>query len=486
MELSARTKIDDLLKKYPFLTDFLVARAPQFKLLQSTLMRKTVGKVATLSQVSAMGGIDLDQLLSGIAGKIRTETGEEVVISTEGPEMSAGPGRHEVLKGIIRDLHKGVDITILKKRFHDLIKDIDPSEIAKMEQKLIEEGMPESEIKRLCDVHVAVFKESLEKKAAPTPPPGHPVHTFMKENRAAEEILNKAALILNKICDSRDTELFIQYQKELEGLLEDLASINLHYLRKENQLFPVLETHGITGPSEVMWAIHDDVRTMLKNAKRQVAETRVPEALTTIQDLLKAVNDMIYKEEHILFPMAMEMLSEADWLKAGKGEEEIGYAWIRPEKGWMPGAETVSLRDVARASGEGLNLKTGRLTPEQVNLVLTHLPIELSFVNEHDEVEYYSQTRERIFPRSPGVIGRKVQNCHPPKSLHMVQKILDEFRAGKKDVADFWIQMNDRFIYIRYFSVRDSEGNYKGTLEAVQDVTDIRNLTGEKRLLDWN
>ena len=132
-----------------------------------------------------------------------------------------------------------------------------------------------------------------------------------------------------------------------------------------------------------------------------------------------------------------------------------------------------------------LNLDTGQLTAEQVNLMLTHLPVDLSFVNENDEVIYYSNTEDRIFPRSPGIIGRRVQNCHPPKSVDMVKKILDEFKAGNKDTADFWIQMRGRFIFIRYFAVRDSKGTYKGCLEVSQDVTGIRGLQGQKRLLDW-
>ena len=196
------------------------------------------------------------------------------------------------------------------------------------------------------------------------------------------------------------------------------------------------------------------------------------------------VNDMIYKEEHILFPMALETLSEEDWAKVRKGEEEVGYAWIKPETQWKATAESFQQSLLAEKIGS-LNLDTGQLTPEQVNLMLTHLPVDISFVNEHDEVAYYSASPERIFPRSPGVIGRKVQNCHPPKSMDSVQKILDAFRAGKKDVADFWIQMQGKFILIRYFAVRDADGKYRGCLEVSQDVTSIRRLEGQKRLLDW-
>jgi DUF438 domain-containing protein len=488
MELSGQTKIDDVLKTYPFLMDFFIQRSPKFKMLQSTVMRKTVGKVAPLSHVAHIGGIELELLLSEIAAEIKKTTGEEVVISKEkdpsGPVEDAET-RQEILKDIIRDLHKGVDMAVLKQRFYELIKDIDATEIAKMEQKLMEEGMPESEIKRLCDVHVEVFKEALGEQEVPSAPPGHPLHTFMKENRIAEGIAQEMKGILETLCDTPEKEVFRQYKKGLLKLIDRLSDVNLHYLRKENQLFPVLELHGISGPSEVMWAIHDDIRQTLKYARAQVSELQVPLVYGTIKYLLQSVVDMIYKEEHILFPMSIEMLTDSDWVKVKQGEEEIGYAWTGPEEGWSPGVKVLPSGEKPAASG-ALSMNTGHLTLEQINLLLTHLPVDISFVDEKDEVAYYSATKERLFPRSPGVIGRKVQKCHPPKSFYMVQKILDEFRAGKRDVADFWIQMKGRFIHIRYFAVRDAHGNYRGTLEVTQDVTDIRKLEGEQRLLDWD
>ena len=488
MELSGKTKIDDVLKAYPFLMDFFIQRSPKFKMLQSTVMRKTVGKVAPLSHVAHIGGIELDLLLSEIAAEIKKTTGEEVVISKEtGPSgpVEDAETRQEILKDIIRDLHKGVDMAVLKQRFYELIKDIDATEIAKMEQKLMEEGMPESEIKRLCDVHVEVFREALGEQKVPSALPGHPLHTFMKENRIAEEIAQEMKGILETLCDTSEKEVFRQHKKNLLELIDRLSDVNLHYLRKENQLFPVLELHGISGPSEVMWAIHDDIRQTLKYARAQVSELQVPLVYGTIKYLLQSVLDMIYKEEHILFPMSIEMLTDSDWVKVKQGEEEIGYAWTGPEEGWRPGVKTLPSEEKPAVSG-ALSMNTGHLTLEQINLLLTHLPVDISFVDEKDEVAYYSATKERLFPRSPGVIGRKVQKCHPPKSFYMVQKILDEFRAGKRDVADFWIQMKGRFIHIRYFAVRDSQGNYKGTLEVTQDVTDVRKLEGEQRLLDWD
>lgn len=506
MELSPKTKIDDLLSSYPFLLEFFLAKSPKYKLLQSSVSRKTIGKVASLAQVASIGGLPIDQLLSDIATEIGDKTGEEVTAETgnAGEEAPAGPdeagaggaapeermARQEILKDIIRDLHNGEDMEILKQRFHDLIKDIDASEIAAMEQGLIAEGMPESEIKRLCDVHVEVFQESLESQAVPGTPPGHPVHTFMLENRAAEEIAAEITQILDKAEGLGDEAFFRQYGDELQQLIERLSEIDLHYLRKENQLFPLLEEHEITGPSQVMWALHDDIRDAIRTTRGEIAASQWHKASNTIRYVVKSIVDMIYKEENILFPMAMGTLSGSDWKRVGRGESEIGYAWIVPEKGWATEEEaSPAASELAggKSSGEpvSLDLATGQLTPEQVNLILTHLPVEVSFVDENDEMRYYSQVEHKIFPRSPGVIGRKVQNCHPRASLDKVQKIIDEFRSGRKDVADFWIDKNGRFIYIRYFAVRDDSGTYRGTLEVVQDATAVRGLTGQQRLLDW-
>ena len=488
MKLNAKTKVDDLLTAYPFLFDFLISKSPKFKHLGNPLMRKTIGKVATLAQAAAAGQIELEELLSDIARQISKKTGETVQagVDNSSPETS-GPlsdpaAREEALKAIIRDLHQGEDMESLKARFRTLIQDVSPSEIANMEQSLIEEGMPESEVKRLCDVHVAVFKEALEKQEIPAAPAGHPVHTFIRENRAAEEIMDKIDALLTELGMPPKIKSFQNRQKDLAHLVERLAEIDRHYLRKENQLFPQLEAHDISGPSQVMWAIHDDIRALIKKTRNQIAGMQAVESINTLQDLLSTIREMIYKEENILFLMSLDTLSESDWVKVRRGEEEIGYAWIEPEVDWQPKAEADEERAVA---SEKIGLDTGYLSKELINLLLTHLPVDLTLVDENDRVAYYSAGKERIFPRSPGIIGRQVQRCHPPDSVHIVNNILDEFKTGKKDAADFWIQLGGKFIHIRYFALRTAEGVYKGCLEVSQDVTRIRQLEGEKRLLDW-
>jgi hypothetical protein len=213
--------------------------------------------------------------------------------------------------------------------------------------------------------------------------------------------------------------------------------------------------------------------------------------VTSLKEAVQTIRDMIYKEELILFPASLDMLTQNEWIRVKDGEADIGFAWVVPDKGWpgeivedleeAPHEPVKALKDVAGA----LSLDTGQMTLEQINLMLTHLPVDLTFVDENDRVAYYSEGPERIFPRSSAIIGREVRNCHPPKSVHLVNKILDEFKSRSRDKAEFWIEVGGRFIYIRYFAVRDADGYYRGTLEVSQDLTQIRKLEGQQRLLDW-
>jgi DUF438 domain-containing protein len=221
---------------------------------------------------------------------------------------------------------------------------------------------------------------------------------------------------------------------------------------------------------------------MLKKLKGLDSGSKLSEAVSSARQLLAAVRDLIYKEDHVLFPMTLDIFSETDWVKVKDGEAEVGYAWIQPVKGWEPDLAEKPEPEVPSGM---IPLDTGLLAAGEINLILTHLPVDLTFVNEKDEVAYYSQGKERIFARSPGIIGRKVQNCHPPKSVHIVNDILAKMKSGQRDQAEFWLQMAGKFIYIRYFAVRDPQGRYKGCLEVSQDVTEIRGLEGERRLLQW-
>jgi DUF438 domain-containing protein len=197
---------------------------------------------------------------------------------------------------------------------------------------------------------------------------------------------------------------------------------------------------------------------------------------------------MVYKEEKILIPMCMEAFTAKDWMEIKNGEADIGYALVKPGTEWNPTEEELAEEGEKHEVPLGMKklpLDTGTLTLQQINLMLTHLPFDVSFVDENDKVRYYSEGPERIFPRSSGIIGRKVQNCHPPKSVHIVQEILDSFRSGKQDMAEFWLELDEKFLYIRYFALCESSGRYKGCLEVMQDATRVRSFEGERRLLQW-
>jgi len=498
MEISANTKINDLLKEYPFLEDFLVTLSPKFKSLKNPIMRKTIGKVATLGKVAGIGGLDLDECLAALRNEINRQTGKAASPAELTPGGKGAGGalsdpeeKQAALKEIIKALHAGQDMAVLKQRFGQLIKGVAPTEIAKMEQALMDEGLPAEEIKRLCDVHVEIFKAALEEQDRPEPLLGHPIHTFMKENRASEKIMSETSTLMGRIGHPPRPEAFKAHSQALAALIERLSEIDIHYARKENQLFPMLEAHHFTGPSQVMWSIHDDIRASLKQAREALAAADPQGALTSLKEAIQAIRDMIYKEEHILYPASLDMLTDQEWVRVKEGEADIGFAWVVPDKGWpentikapeeVPPEPQTVLKEVAGALG----LDTGRLTLEQINLILTHLPVDLTFVDENDRVAYYSEGPARIFPRSPAIIGREVRNCHPPKSVHLVNQILDAFKSGARDTAEFWIELGGKFIYIRYFAVRDADGYYRGCLEVSQDLTQIRKLEGQQRLLDW-
>ena len=498
MQLSAKTKVDDLLKQYPFLLDYLTTLSPKFENLKNPIMRKTIGKVATLEKAALIGGLKVEDLIAALKGEIENQSGGTAAAGDSSSSKSrmgtpsAAAKRQEILKGIIKDLHDGEDMEVLKHRFRKLIQGVEAPEIAKMEQELMNEGLPPEEIKRLCDVHVEIFKEALEEQDRPQPPPGHPVHTFMKENRASEDIMSETSILIGRLGQPPGAESFKEHHRELGAQIDRLSEVNIHYTRKENQLFPMLEAHHFTGPSQVMWSIHDDIRGHLKQAREAFNQNNPSQTAGSLKAAIQAMRDMIYKEEHILYPASLDMLSDSEWIKVKQGESDIGFAWVIPDKGWpeeiaeapaeKPVEPVAVLKDVAGALG----LDTGRMSLEQINLMLTHLPVDLTFVDENDRVAYYSEGPERIFPRSPAVIGREVRNCHPPKSVHIVNKILDAFKSGSRDTAEFWIELGGRFIYIRYFAVRDANGYYRGTLEVSQDLTKIRQLEGQQRLLDWD
>jgi len=484
MKLTSSTKIHTLIEAYPFLLDFLVDYNPKFNLLKNKAMRATMGRVATLGKVASVGGVPLDRLMEDIAAAIERETGKRVEIDLSGGGADDRANVDE-LKEIIKSLHLGEPFEKVKERFDRLMAEIDPLQIAEMEEQLIREGMPAGEIQRLCDLHVSVFRDALDTRDGVSAPPGHPVQTYMAENTRFTGLVNEFDGLVQRLADDPSPGSMNAVRAGLAETVDTLSKLDIHYVRKENQLFPYLEKHGVTGPSQVMWGIHDEIRAQIRDVRAAVEAGDAERIVDLGPKLSRAVVEMIYKEHSILFPMSMYVISEDEWREIRKGEDEVGYAFVEPGSGW-PEEDGASAGPGSARAGGAIDLNTGSLTREQIDLMLRHLPVEVSFVDENDEVRYYSGHRDRIFPRSPGVIGRKVQKCHPPKSVDVVKRILGAFRSGERDKADFWIEMNGRTIMISYLAVRDDGGVYRGTIEVTRDVTAIRGLEGERRLLDWD
>ena len=398
--------------------------------------------------------------------------------------------RIRTLKEIIQRLHRGEAPSAVKGRMQELVRHTDYSEIVAMEQELIAEGMAVEEVQSMCDLHSQVTREVLVQLPARAVAPGHPVDTFLRENEALRATLLRFRRALMKILEAEEqvpeTALF-----ELRQAYNELTDIDKHYQRKEHALFSKLEIHGIAGPSKVMWGKDDQVREMLKDfgAALQQRDASAGEwkllAATLGEGLAAGVEEMIYKEEKILLPMSLDTLTEEDWAEIWLASPRYGWCLVEPRDGYRP-AESVVKAGLKLASADAVMLPTGNLTLEQLAGIFSTLPVDLTYVDADDRVAFFSEGPDRVFARSKAIIGRKVQNCHPPRSVETVDRILEDFRTGRQSVAEFWITFQGRFVHIRYFAVRGAGQQYLGTLEVTQDLTAVRKLEGERRLLAYD
>jgi DUF438 domain-containing protein len=370
----------------------------------------------------------------------------------------------KILKDLIKKLHEDPDKNLaqVKEQFAKIVKELTPVDISMIEQELVNEGISPDSIMLMCDVHLDMFKKSIVDDEIEVEP-WHPIHILMEEHK---DILNT----LGKFRKSPDPA------KAVKGLGYYLREVEKYFLKEENCLFPYLEKHNMVQPPQIMWKEHDQIREL----RNQIFEDKVTE--TDVKQFLigteEAFANHIYKEHKILFPSAIKLISDEEWIEIRKQFDEIGYFSFIPKPVNTEGEDTVQMKE------REVSLPSGILNGEQLMLMLNTLPVDITFVDENDRVRYFSETKDRVFVRSRGIIGRKVQNCHPPKSVDTVQKILDDFRSGKRDEADFYLHLGDKYIYIKYFAVRSGDGRYKGTLEVTQDIAPIQKIKGTKTLDD--
>ena len=398
--------------------------------------------------------------------------------------------RKKKLKELILKLHKGASQHQVRMELMRSLSQIPYGEVVEVEQELISEGLPEEEILNLCDVHSAVLQGNIDMSTSKKIPEGHPLDVMKNENK---ELLKVAGQIDQTIRDiSYNPDIDLQaYVLKLRGLFNNLYDVDKLYQRKEYLLFPYLENQGITGPPKVMWGKHDEIRELIKGSIELLqTEGITPEELLASAEIIlkpaiKGVIDMTIKEEHILFPMTMDKLSETDWYEISKQSLEIGYCLYDPPTDWKPVWAVEESTAQKGKTGEKVQLPSGSFSVEELLAILNTLPVDMTFVDRNDKVKYFSQNKDRIFQRNRAILNRDVRHCHPPSSTHIVDKIIEDFKSGKESRAPFWINMGGKMIYIEYFALRNEKDEYLGTLEVSHDISSYRALQGEQRILSY-
>jgi DUF438 domain-containing protein len=427
--------------------------------------------------------------------------------------------RKERIKELLREIHEKGEIGGLKEEFKDLLREISPMEIPMVEQEMMEEGVSAEEISKMCDIHVELFRESVEDKFdLEGLDDGHPLRNFYLEN---EEITKDAEKLGIRVKELKQGGFDGEKVGELAQLAGKLNKVGrTHYTREEMLLFPYIERRGITSVPEVLWRRHDSNREKIKDLLNLMDKDNwqgkppIEEITEAAEEASQLTIDMVFRENNILYPTTKELLSEGEWLAIYNQSEGIGYYEVDRE-GWDPevepkqpyeisgGIEKEQLErfpdkikgmvdldslqadeyDPVRKGDQELDF--GWLNTTELDEIFRILPIDVTFIDSNDRVRYFSGG-ERIFPRTKTVLGRPVQNCHPPDSVEVVNSILEEFKAGNREEAEFWLQLGPKFVHIRYFPVRNDEGEYLGTVEVTQDIKEIKELEGERQLLDWD
>lgn len=391
-------------------------------------------------------------------------------------------------------LKGNISLQAAKKEMQISFKSVTAQEFAICEQYLQQYGISDDVLAERMDEILEIFDGVLVSNKLDVPL-GHPIRTYLDEVEAIRIVLNQ---IINMI-----EKKFIKNQ--WAEIYDKLEEINIHFARKQNQLYPSLESRGFDKPSKVMWTLENNIKDIIKKAKGYLDDNEDEKFINIQNEVVEMVEDMMVKEEEILYPTSMDLLSEEDFIKMRRGDDEIGYCLIKQppfyrneeRKDKEISSNNEFLKDLANvlqkhgilntsSKSEVLDVSQGKLTLEQINLIFKHLQVDLSYVDENEIVKFYSDTKHRVFPRSAGVIGRKVQNCHPRESVDTVEEIIRAFREGEQDEAEFWLEIGGKFIYIIYNAVRDEDGNFRGVLEMMQDVTKIRGLEGSQRLLSWS
>lgn len=521
----------EICTKFPAIKDLMAENG--FKEITEPGRLQTMGRFMTIPKGCAHKGVDLEELKDVFRAHGFVIKGDDVaankssVATVEAPVAPGGAPttpdenpiattpeeRKALIAQYLERLNDGEDIESVREDFARNFRDVSGGEISTAEQELIAGGVPMEKVLRLCDVHASLFEGHVScahNTGAVEETPGHPVWTMRQENDRIMAFINdrvkpdvRRARMLTEASSATEREGIVAI---LKADMEAFDEVFIHYKRKEELLFPHLERHDITGPSKVMWGKDDEVRNAVHGAEA-LLETAYGEydsqLLAGVADYLdEAVEgalSMVSKEENVLIPLSLEHLSATQWTQIASEENEFGHAFgVNPPTWHADPLELAndklnemeataseknaeSSSDTRASQDETIRLSTGEFSLAQLEAVFATIPLDITFVDANDKTRYFSHGDTRAFPRPKSCLGRDVYDCHPPKSQEAVRRILTEFKSGKRDVSEFWFKAMGKFLYVRYFAVRDEAGNYLGALETTQDIGPIKALEGENR-----
>ena len=390
--------------------------------------------------------------------------------------------RAKRLKELIKKLHSGASVREVKKEAEDVLKGLTPLEVIQIEQALVNEGFSEEEIHNLCDIHMELFSEALMKTTLNLPE-WHPLTILMKEHS------NTISFLASAYEDIKKSDNYESAYSIAGRVVEFLMDSGVHYDREENILFPEIQKRGIVEPPKIMWKEHDQIRDMKKVLYQiyndmKLDGSKVDEFRISLLALIETLSSHFLKENEVLFPASLKVVPAELWRNLRREFDDIGYCCYDPIP--LPEGEDAKSEVVEGGiEGQVVKFPTGELTVEQLRNIFNTLPIDITFIDKDNIVKFFSNPPDRVFIRTKAVLGLKVENCHPSKSVDIVKRVVEDLKTGKKDVAEFWINYNGKFVYIRYFPVRNEKGEFLGIMEVTQDITHIKRLSGEKRLYDF-
>ena len=521
----------EICTKFPAIKDLMAENG--FKEITEPGRLQTMGRFMTIPKGCAHKSVDLEELKDVFRAHGFIIKGDPVaadkspVATVEAPVAPSGapttPGenpiattpeeRKALIAQYLERLNDGEDIESVREDFARNFKDVSGGEISTAEQELIAGGVPMEKVLRLCDVHASLFEGHVScahNTGAVEETPGHPVWTMRQENDRIMAFINdrvkpdvKRTRMLTEASSAAEREGIVAI---LKADMEAFDEVFIHYKRKEELLFPHLERHDITGPSKVMWGKDDEVRNavhgaeaLLEAAYGEYDSQLLAGAADYLDEAVEGTLSMVSKEENVLIPLSLEHLSATQWTQIASEENEFGHAFGVTPPAWhadplelandklnemeatASGENAENSSDTRTSQDETIRLSTGEFTLAQLEAVFATIPLDITFVDANDKTCYFSHGDTRAFPRPKSCLGRDVYDCHPPKSQEAVRRILTEFKSGKRDVSEFWFKAMGKFLYVRYFAVRDEAGNYLGALETTQDIGPIKALEGENR-----